>query len=66
MLCRNRAGSLQQRMAVLVLLSVINLPVQEALAAERDAQATNASRDIMAIAANRGDWHHAKGWHWFR
>lgn len=54
MLCRKREGSLQRRVALLLLLGVINLPVQEALAAYRDAQAMNPARAAMVISANRG------------
>lgn len=53
MLRRKRKGSLQQGVALLLLLSVINLPVQEALAAQRDAQAMNPDRAAMMISASR-------------
>ena len=53
MLQQEREGSLQRRVAFLLLLSVINLPVQEALAAERDAQAMNPDRAAMVISASR-------------
>jgi hypothetical protein len=54
MLRRKREGSLQRRVALLLLLGVINLPVQEALAADRDAQAMNPARAAIVISANRG------------
>ena len=48
------AGSLERRVALLLLLGVINLPVQLALAADRDALAMNPARAAIVMAANRG------------
>jgi hypothetical protein len=46
--------SLQRRVALLLVVGVINLPVQEALAAVRDARAMNPSPAPMVVAVNQG------------
>lgn len=54
MLWPRRVNSLERHVALLLLLGVLNLPLQEALAAERDAQATNSARAMMVIGSSRG------------
>jgi len=54
MLWHKRDGSLERRVAFLLLVSVSNLPVQNAMASERDAQAMNPSQAAIVVAATQG------------